>query len=87
MEQKLAAITEELATADPLKRLHLIQQQLDLKNALKKTQKPTVDISQLEKEFIESAAPYAARKGLSYGAFRSVGVPAAVLSKAGISRG
>ena len=32
------------------------------------------------------AAGYAERKGISYTAFRSVGVPAAVLKAAGISR-
>ena len=47
----------------------------------------TVDIAALEKEFIASAAAYASRKGISYGAFRSVGVTPAVLKAAGISRG
>ena len=46
-----------------------------------------VDLAALEKGFIEAAGPYAARKGLTYSAFRSVGVPPAVLRAAGISRG
>ena len=36
---------------------------------------------------IPISGPYAARKGLSYAAFREVGVQPAVLAKAGIKRG
>ena len=45
-----------------------------------------VDLSGLEKEFIAAAAAYSARKGISYAAWRELGVEPAVLKKAGISR-
>jgi hypothetical protein len=45
-----------------------------------------VDLAQLEKDFVKAAAPYSERKGISYSAWREVGVPAAVLDKAGIAR-
>lgn len=84
--KRLERITAELETADPLKRLQLTQEQLDLEAELAAGE-TTVDISALEKEFIAAAGSYASRKGISYGAFRSVGVPPAVLRAAGISRG
>ena len=85
MKKRLAAVEQALLTADPLKRLHLIQERLDLQAALE-TNDAKVDLDALEKEFIASAAPYSARKGISYSAWRELGVPSAVLTKAGISR-
>ena len=46
-----------------------------------------VDLSALEADFVKTAAKYAERKGISYAAWRELGVPADVLKKAGISRG
>jgi hypothetical protein len=86
IQKRLDRITAELETADPLKRLQLTQEQLDLQQELEAGQ-ATVDLSALEKGFIEAAGPYAARKGISYAAFRSIGVEPAVLKAAGIRRG
>ena len=83
--KRLAAIEAELVTADPLKRLQLTQEQLDLQAELEASD-TTVDLSGLEAGFIAAAGPYAARKGLTYAAFRAVGVSPAVLRQAGISR-
>lgn len=85
MKKRLDKITTELETADPLKRLQLTQEQLDLEAELAAGE-TTVDLSALEKDFIAAAGPYAARKGITYSAFRTVGVPPAVLRAAGISR-
>lgn len=60
---------------------------MDLEAEHASLSEPSLDLDGLEKDFIANAAPYAARKGLSYAAFREVGVPPAVLSKAGIKRG
>ena len=46
-----------------------------------------VDLSALESDFVKTASKYAARQGISYAAWRELGVPADVLKKAGISRG
>jgi hypothetical protein len=40
----------------------------------------------LEKDFVKVARAYGSRKGISYTAWRSVGVSAGVLQRAGIAR-
>jgi hypothetical protein len=86
MRKRLTAIEQELPTADPLNRLHLVQEKLDIETALKANDSKA-DLETLEKEFIESAGPYSARKGISFTAWRELGVPTNVLTKAGIGRG
>jgi hypothetical protein len=44
------------------------------------------DLEGLESDFVQAAKPYSERKGISYAAWRELGVEAAVLKKAGISR-
>lgn len=83
--KRLAAIDAALPEADPLKRLQLTQERLDLQQELERAD-GKVDLAALEKDFVEAAGPYSSRKGISYAAWRELGVPAAVLSKAGISR-
>ena len=85
MKKRLAAVEAEIAAADPLKRLHLVQERLDLQSALEASES-NVDLAQLEKDFIKSAAPYSERKNISYSAWRELGVPTDVLDKAGITR-
>lgn len=87
VKKRLATIESELPTADPLSKLQLTQEQYDLEAELAAAAGPKVDLDALEKGFVAAAAGYAARKGISYAAFRSVGVTPAVLSKAGIKRG
>lgn len=87
IQKRLAVIEQELPTAEPLSRLLLTQERFDLEAELSTSEGPVVDLDALEKDFVASAAPYAARKGLSYAAFREVGVTPAVLAKAGIKRG
>ncbi|HET6773749.1 MAG TPA: hypothetical protein VFH36_10600 [Acidimicrobiales bacterium] len=85
LKKRLDTIDSEIASADPLKRVHLVQERADLQDALDASAS-NVDIGQLEKAFVKSAAPYSERKGITYTTWREVGVPAAVLEKAGISR-
>jgi hypothetical protein len=85
MKKRLAAVEGEIASADPLKRLHLVQERLDLQAAIE-TSESNVDLAQLEKEFVKAAAPYSERKNISYSAWRELGVPTDVLDKAGITR-
>jgi hypothetical protein len=85
LKKRLDDVETEIATADPLKRLHLVQERLDLQNALEASESK-VDLDQLEKDFVSSAAPYSDRKGISYSAWRELGVPAQVLDRAGIAR-
>jgi hypothetical protein len=85
MQKRLDRIDVELASADPLKRLQLIQERLDLTAELEAASE-TIDLSGLEEEFVGAAAAYSARTGISYAAWRELGVEPAVLKKAGISR-
>lgn len=85
VQKRLDRIDVELAKADPLKRLQLIQERLDLKAELGSVG-AKVDLTDLEKEFVSAAAAYSARKGISYAAWRELGVEAAVLKRAGVSR-
>ena len=85
MQKRLDRIDVELASAEPLRRLQLIQERLDLKQELE-TAGQTVDLSGLEQEFVAAAASYSKRKGISYAAWRELGVEPAVLKRAGISR-
>lgn len=83
--RRLAAIDQEIQDADALKRLQLTQERLNLETELEAAQ-DGVDVENLEQEFIEVAKGYAQRKGISYAAFRELGVPASTLKQAGISR-
>ncbi len=85
--KRLAAIGEQLTTADPLNRLHLVQERLDLERELASSEGNGADVEELEAGFIEVAAAYGERKGLSYEAWRSIGVAPSVLKAAGIGRG
>ncbi len=85
IRKRLAELDESIATADSLRRLGLVQQRMDLEAELTRLDN-VVDISSIEKEFVEVARGYSERKGISYAAWREVGVPADVLKAAGISR-
>jgi hypothetical protein len=85
MKKRLQTIENEIVGADPLKRLRLIQERLDLQAALEASESST-DLDALEKDFVNAAATYSERKGISYTAWRELGVPSSVLERAGISR-
>jgi hypothetical protein len=86
MKRRLDQITNEIDRADPLKRVHLIQERMDIAQALAHADE-TVDLSGLERGFVDYAAGYSERKGITYAAWREVGVAPATLKKAGIGRG
>ncbi|CAB4529530.1 unannotated protein [freshwater metagenome] len=72
---------------DPLKRLSLLQERIDLAQELKRIEDNSTDlVAELEPDFIIAAKSYSERKGISYAAWREFGVPASVLKAAGISR-
>ena len=77
--------TTRWPTADPLSRLHLIEERQRLEAELSHTGE-TVDLAALEKSFIKVARVYGERKGISYSAWRTVGVSASVLQQAKIPR-
>lgn len=83
--KRLEKLETEIEGADPLKRLQLVQERMDLQNELA-DESDDVDIAELEAGFIEVAAGYGRRKGISDAAWRASGVPAGVLKAAGITR-
>ena len=86
MSKRIEAIGEALESASPIRRVQLVQERIDLERALS-TPDEVVDISDLEDAFVAVAMSYSGRKGITYAAWREVGVPAAILKRAGISRG
>ncbi len=85
IDKRLADIEKTLPTSTPLKRLNLVQERLDLQEE-RKTLTQEVDLSAVEADFVKVAKDYGERKGISYAAWRELGVDAAVLTKAGITR-
>ncbi len=85
VNKRIAAIESELENAAPLRKLEMIQERLDLLDELE-TFDETVDMAALEEQFISVAQPYAERRGISYAAFREMGIAAPVLKRAGIGR-
>ncbi len=83
--RRLKEVERQLETAQGLDRVHLIQQRMDLRNELV-AKSTVVDMAVLEAGFIDAAADYGRRKGITYAAWREAGVPSAVLSRAGIGR-
>ena len=86
LRKQLNEIESKLRDADPLKRLHLIQQRKLLEGRLASGDGGE-DLSALEEGFILAASEYGARKGIDYSTWREAGVPAEVLRRAGVHRG
>lgn len=86
IELRLKQIDGRLAVADPLARVHLLQERLDLQSELD-NRDAVVDLEALEDQFVGVASAYGERKGLSYAAWREAGVSASTLRRAGIRRG
>ncbi|MDP8932441.1 MAG: hypothetical protein M3O70_28815 [Actinomycetota bacterium] len=83
IERLQSQINEE---PNATRRVELIQQRLDSERRLARLEE-TTDRESLERDFIEVAKSYSERRGITYSAWREVGVPAAVLREAEITRG
>ncbi len=81
LDQVNRRIREE---TDPLKRVDLMQARIDIEQRIASFEE--IDFAALEAAFVECAAEYSDRKGITYSAWREIGVPAAVLKQAGIPR-
>lgn len=88
LTERRVGLNTELAsgTLKPLKRLEAMQAVRDIDSQLAEVQAQP-DMSAVEQGFIEHAASYGERKGIQYATWREAGVPADVLSRAGIGRG
>ena len=86
IKKRLDALETQIENADPLKRLQLVQERMDLTTELAGMEdKP--DLAALEKGFTDAAKAYGSRKGITYAAWRELGVDASTLKAAGITRG
>ena len=84
LEKRLEKVNAKIDdSGDPLEKVELIQSRLDIEKALAEVTSAD-DLMSLQSGFVEHAASYSERKGVSYTAWREAGVPAAVLREAGI---
>jgi len=87
VKARISAIGNAMGDASATKRLGLVQERLDLEAELDAMARAdSVDIGDLEAGFVKTATSYGGRRGISYAAWREVGVSAATLKAAGIRR-
>ena len=86
--ERLNAANEAVNTEeDPLRRLNIVQQALALEAELARRGGDSgPDLATLEKNFIKYAKPYSESKGITYAAWREVGVAPSTLKAAGTAR-
>ena len=82
---RIETIDAELKFASPIDELLLVQERRNLRSELE-SKSDTIDMKQLEAEFVAVAKSYSQSKQISYQSWRDVGVEASVLKAAGISR-
>ena len=85
IEARLHQIETQLQSADPLTKVHLVQERINLEAELA-NKEDAVDLKALEDDFVAAAKGYGERKGITYTAWRAAGVEATVLRRAGIPR-
>jgi hypothetical protein len=85
VKRRLDTVERQIEGADPLTRLHLLQEREDLSAELARNE-ASDDLVDAENAFVKVAGAYGRRKGIGYSAWRAVGVSVSVLEKAGISR-
>jgi hypothetical protein len=85
IDKRLTTIDASLESASPVKRLSLIQERIDLLKE-RDSLEAKIDLTGLEDDFVSTARSYGQRKGISYAAWRELGVSAPVLKRAGITR-
>jgi len=85
VERRLEVVAVQLRGAEPLRRLHLLQERDELEAELARLSSVD-DLPALEQAFVRVARAYGERKGIGHGAWRAAGVSAAVLQRAGITR-
>ena len=81
LDQVNARIAEE---SDPLRRVDLVQMRIDTERRIESFTE--ADFTALEAGFVLHAGSYSARRGISYTAWREIGVPAGLLKRAGVPR-
>ena len=84
LEKRRAQVEQWIAEeSSPIRQVELIQQRLDVDAQLAQIDQ-AARLPELEEAFVNVAASWARRSGISAAALREVGVPARVLAKAGL---
>ncbi len=87
VKARISAVGNAMGDASATKRLGLVQERLDLETELDAMARAdSVDMDELEAGFVKAATSYGGQRGISYAAWREVGVSAATLKAAGIRR-
>lgn len=82
---RLNTLEAEIRDAHPLKAVRLVQERLDLRDELQRmVDSNDAGFAELRSGFVQHARAYSDSKGLSYAAWREIGVPAEDLRAAGI---
>ena len=81
--RRLTLIAGEMKTADPVTKVRLIQERLNLRNELAGMKSKT-EVAAAESRFVKVAKKFSDRNDISFSAWREVGVSPSVLKKAGI---
>jgi hypothetical protein len=80
---RLAKIEQALITADPVLRIRLLQERMNLTSELR-DKKSDLNRQEIEMQFIKVALRYSKRHQISYKAWREFGIDENVLAKAKI---
>ena len=83
ISRRLAKIEWELVDADPILKIRLIQERMNLKSELA-DKKSVQDQKKLEDQFVQIALKFSDQHQICYQAWREFGVEHQVLSRAGI---
>jgi hypothetical protein len=82
---RLEAIESEFDEADMLTRVNLVQERMNLEAELAAFDEADV-LAEAQAAFIECASSYSERRGITWSAWREIGVPPEVLREAGVRR-
>lgn len=83
--KRLTVIQSDLKTADPVTKVRLIQERLNLRSELAGMKSKT-EITAAEAKFVKVARSFSTRNDISYDAWREFGVTPTVLKRAGIAK-
>ena len=83
--KRLSVINSEMKTADPVTKVRLIQERLNLRSELAGMKSKT-EVAAAEQKFVKVAKKFSDRNDITFDAWREVGVSPGVLKKAGIEQ-
>ena len=83
--RRLSAITVDLRSVDPVTKVRLIQERLNLRTELA-GMKTKAEVQAAEAKFVKVARSFSQRNDITYDAWREFGVAPSVLKRAGIEK-